>query len=486
MVKKYFDVIVVGAGLSGIGAAYHLKKLCSTKSFAIFEARESLGGTWDLFRYPGIRSDSDMHTLGYRFKPWREAKSIADGPSILEYIKQTAEENELHRHIIYGTKVISAHWSSEESQWRVSVLDTSRNQVEEYFCNFLQLSSGYYNYDGGYTPAYSGLENFQGSFIHPQQWPENFQCKNKKIIVIGSGATAVTLVPSLAKTALKVTMLQRSPTYIVSRPDKDFVANTLRKILPETWAYNIVRWKNIAFQQYFYRRARKNPEKIKQILLKKVRQELGDGYDIGKNFTPNYKPWDQRICLVPNADLFASIRSGKAEVVTNTITRFVENGIELKNGEVLEADVVVSATGLDMVVLGGAEFFVDGKQVDFSKTFTYKGMMFSGVPNVMSTFGYINASWTLRADLNNEYLCRLLRYMDDNKVKTCVPELRENEKDMTARPWIDDFSPGYFQRVLDALPKQGGHEPWLNTQNYPADKKLLLKAKIDDGVMTFT
>ncbi|MGI1680104.1 MAG: NAD(P)/FAD-dependent oxidoreductase [Cellvibrionaceae bacterium] len=485
MVEKNFDVIIVGAGLSGIGAAYHLQKACPRKNYAILEARESIGGTWDLFRYPGIRSDSDMHTLGYHFKPWREAKSIADGPSILHYINETAKENNIDEHIIYSSKVISANWSSKESQWKVSVFDTAQKKSVDYVCNFLQFSSGYYNYDAGYTPAYTELENFRGDFIHPQKWPEGLDYANKKIVVIGSGATAVTLVPSLAKTAQHVTMLQRTPTYVVSRPDKDAVANFLRKFLPEKLAYKITRWKNIAFQQFFYRRARKNPEKVKQMILSGIRQELGSGYDVEKDFTPDYKPWDQRLCLVPNADLFKSIRSGKANIVTNKILRFVKNGVELQSGEVLDADIVVSATGLDMVMMGGANIFVDDEPVDFSKVFTYKGMMFSGVPNLMSTFGYINASWTLRADLNSQYLCRLLEYMEKHKFQTCTPELRENEKEMVSRPWIDDFSPGYFQRILDVLPKQGSHEPWLNTQNYSADKKLLQKGRIDDGVMGF-
>ncbi len=485
MTQKYFDVIIVGAGLSGVGAAYHLQQRCPNKTFTILEARNTIGGTWDLFRYPGIRSDSDMHTLGYSFKPWREAKSIADGPSILRYINETAEENNIDERIVYNSKVISANWSSSKRQWTLSVFDSDQQEAVEYCCNFLQLSSGYYNYDAGYTPNYSGLEDFKGSFIHPQKWPNDLNYENKKMIVIGSGATAMTLVPSLVKKACHVTMLQRSPTYVVSRPDCDVIANFLRKILPEKLAYKITRWKNISFQQYVYRRSRENPEKAKQMILKKIRQELGEAYDVKKDFTPDYNPWDQRLCLVPNADLFESIRSGKADIVTNKIKRFVEKGIELQDGEVLEADIIVSATGLDMVVLGGADFFIDGKRVDFSKTVTYKGMMFSGVPNLMSTFGYINASWTLRADLNSQYLCRLLQYMKENNFLVCVPQLNDEEKQMGLRQWIDNFSPGYFQRVMDVLPKQGSHEPWLNTQNYSADKKLLLKNRIDDGVVKF-
>lgn len=486
MVDNSFDVIIVGAGLSGIGAAYYLQRECPNKTYAILEARGSMGGTWDLFRYPGIRSDSDMHTLGYKFKPWREAKSIADGPSILRYIKETARENDIEKNIIYQSKVISANWSSEERQWQVIVVDGKNNEQHEYRCKFLQFNVGYYNYDAGYTPTYSGLENYTGEFIHPQHWPENINYDNKNIVVIGSGATAVTLVPSLAEKAKHVTMLQRSPTYVVSRPDKDAIANFLRKILPDSVAYKITRWKNITFQQFIYRRARKNPEKVKALLLKRVRKALGNSeVDVDKDFTPRYNPWDQRLCLIPNADLFEAVKQQKASVVTDHIKQFVEKGIELESGEVIGADIIISATGLDMIVLGGAVLSKDGAPIDFSKTLTYKGMMYSDVPNFMSTFGYINASWTLRADLNAEYLCRLMNYMDANKFSMCVPELSEADKNMPLKLWVDDFSPGYFQRVLDKLPKQGSHAPWINTQNYSADKQLLLKTPVDDGAMHF-
>jgi monooxygenase len=480
------DVVIVGAGLSGIGAAYHLQNSCPGKSYTILESRDAMGGTWDLFRYPGIRSDSDMHTLGYRFKPWREEKAIADGPSILNYVKETATENNIDQHIRYGRRVTKASWSSEDASWTVETLCTDTGDIARFKCNFLLMCAGYYSYESGHTPSFSGRERFKGPIVHPQEWPENFDYRGKKIVVIGSGATAVTLVPELAKTAGHVVMLQRSPTYFLSLTDKDTIANILQKILPDNWAYAITRWKNIFRQQAFYRLTRSRPEKMKLFLLKMAQKELGSDYDINTHFTPSYNPWDQRLCIVPNNDLFKAINSGRASVVTGHIDRFNEEGVELTSEETVEADIVVTATGLNLIVLGGTEFDVDGKAVEFPKTYTYKGMMCSGVPNLISTFGYINASWTLHADLIAEHACKLINHMDKTGLRQCTPQLRDEDQDMPKRPWIEGFSSGYIQRALHLLPKQGSHEPWTNPQDYKKDKQLLRKAPIEDGVLIFS
>ena len=480
---EYFDVVIVGAGLSGIGAAYHLQKNCPDKSYVILEGRDSLGGTWDLFRYPGIRSDSDMHTLGYNFKPWKEAKAIADGKSILNYIGETATENEIDQHIRYSQSVKRASWSSTDAVW---TLETQDEELSYLFrCNFLLMCSGYYSYDKGYTPDFPGRDRFQGKIVHPQHWQEDLDYKNKQVIVIGSGATAVTLVPEMAKDAAKVTMLQRSPTYIVSRGDKDKTANLLRKLLPEKLAYGITRWKSINLQQYFYKRTRKEPEKTKNLLIDMVRKELGEDYDINKHFTPSYNPWDQRICLVPNSDLFKAIKSGKAEVVTDRIDTFTEEGILLKSGQELAADAIVTATGLNLLILGGVEFFMDERPVEFNQTYTYKGLMYSDVPNLVSIFGYVNASWTLRADLMSEYTCKLINHLDKTKSRQCTPRLREQDRNMPKRPFIEGFSSGYLQRLMHLLPKQGDRLPWLNSQSYKQDKKNLRHRAIEDGVLDF-
>lgn len=445
-----------------------------------------MGGTWDLFRYPGIRSDSDMHTLGYRFKPWREAKAIADGPSILKYIKETASEYDVDRHIRYQHIATKAVWSSDDATWIVEARRQDTGEIARFRCNFLYLCAGYYSYREGHTPEFSGADQFKGRVVHPQQWPENLDYAGKRVVVIGSGATAMTLIPAMAETAADVVMLQRSPTYVISRPDKDFIANALRKILPSHWAYAITRWKNVTLQQFLYRRTRTQPQKVKAKLLELVRAELGPDYDVEKHFTPSYNPWDQRLCLVPNSDLFAAIRSGKASVVTDHIERFTEKGILLKSGQELEADIIVTATGLNLVVLGAMQFVVDNAPVDFAQTWTYKGMMCSGVPNLISTFGYINASWTLRADLTAEYVCRLLNHMDQVGARKVVPQLRDGDRNMPPRPWIDQFSSGYMQRMMHRFPKQGDHEPWLNPQNYSKDKKMIRFGAIDDGALVFS
>lgn len=485
MSTDYFDVVIVGAGLSGIGAAWHLRDKCPGKTFAILEGRDAMGGTWDLFRYPGIRSDSDMHTLGYIFRPWREAKAIADGPSILNYVHQVASDGDIEQHIRYRHRVTAAAWSSEEACWTLTVARGDSDEPVYIRCNMLLMCSGYYSYEQGYTPQFKGREDFRGSIIHPQHWPEDLDYSGRKVVIIGSGATAMTLAPSMAETAGKVTMLQRSPTYVVSMPDKDFIANFLRRILPERVAYALTRWKNIAFQQFVYRRSRTRPEKLKQKLLKLVRKQLGPDYDVEKHFTPSYNPWDQRLCLVPNADLFQAIRNGSLDVVTDGIDRFTETGISLASGDHIEADIIVTATGLNLVVLGNVQFSVDGNPVDFAKTWAYKALMFSGVPNMIYTFGYINASWTLRADLIAEYACRLINHMDQTGTRQCTPRLRDSDYDMKPQPFIGDFSANYMQRMMDRFPRQGDREPWINPQNYKRDRKLLRHGAIDDGVLEF-
>lgn len=486
--NEQIDVMIVGAGISGVSAAYHLQQHCPNKRFAVLEARADVGGTWDLFRYPGIRSDSDMHTLGFKFRPWREAKSIADGPSILKYVKQTVLEEGIKPHIRFQHSLLAANWSSHESRWQLTVNKTADNgavETVEMSCSVLLMCSGYYNYAEGYTPEFDGINDYQGEVVHPQHWPESLDYAGKNVLVIGSGATAMTLVPAMAATASKVTMVQRSPTYVVSRPDQDKLANFLRKVLPEKLAYRITRWKNINMQRLMYNRTRTNPKKVKEALLGMVREELGPDYDIDKHFTPSYNPWDQRLCLVPNADLFEAIRSEKAEVVTEQIAGFTPNGLRLASGTELDADIIVTATGLKMQWLAGVTFTHDDQVIDFPATYTYKGMMYSGVPNLIQTFGYVNASWTLRADLTSEFACRVINHMDEVGVQQVTPQLREEDQSMPARPWIDDFSAGYMQRVMHMFPKQGDRMPWLNTQNFAQDKKAIEKADLEDGVLMF-
>ena len=486
MTVERVDVVVVGAGLSGIGAGYHLQTMSPDRSYVILEGRDGLGGTWDLFKYPGVRSDSDMHTLGFSFKPWTEAKSIADGPSILKYLKETVAQFGIDQHIRYGQLVTRAEWSSDDATWTVTSTDKHTGASKTIECSFLFMCSGYYSYKKGHTPEFAGRERFTGTIVHPQEWPLNLDYAGKRVVVIGSGATAVTIVPSMAENAAHVTMLQRSPTYMVSRPDHDALANRMRKVLPEKIAYNITRFKNTWRQQLVYNKTRTDPDKVKNLLLGGIQLELGADYDIAKHFTPNYNPWDQRLCLVPNGDFFKAMREGKASVVTDHIASFTETGIQLASGEHLEADVIVTATGLELVTLGEMDFIVDGKQVDFSQTWTYKGFAYSDIPNMASTFGYINASWTLRSDLTAEYVCRLLNHMHKKGVAQCTPRLREQDRNMKQRPWIDGFSSGYMQRMMHRMPRQGDHEPWINPQNYRRDKKMFKHSPIDDGVMQFT
>ena len=478
----HVDVLIVGAGISGIAAACHLQMESPDRTYLILEGRADIGGTWDLFRYPGVRSDSDMHTLGFNFKPWTAEQSIADGPSIMEYLRETVAEHGLAPHIRFGHLVRRAEWSTADARWTLTA--EHDGETVTVTASFLFMCSGYYSYREGYTPEFAGIEQYTGKVVHPQQWPDDLDYAGKRVVVIGSGATAMTLVPAMASTAGHVTMLQRTPTYVASGPDRDVVANTMRKVLPDRLAYSITRKKNVAMQQMIYRRTRTNPAKVKQYLLDKVRKEL-PGVDIDTHFTPPYNPWDQRLCLVPNGDLFQAIRDGRASVVTDHIETFTATGIRLESGDELQADIVVTATGLNLVTLGEVMVEVDGEPVDFSTTWTYKGFMYSDVPNLASSFGYINASWTLRADLICQYVCRLLNHMAATHTAQCTPRLRPTDADMPALPWIQDFSAGYMERMMDRMPRQGDREPWINPQNYTRDKKMFAKDPLEDGVMRF-
>lgn len=479
---EHFDVVIVGAGLSGIGAAHHLQAKCPGKTYVILEGREAIGGTWDLFRYPGIRSDSDMYTLGYNFRPWKEQKAIADGPSILKYIRDTASEGGIDRHIRFRHLVKSAAWSTAEARWTVETADAATGEVRRFTCGFLFLCGGYYSYESGYMPDFPGLDRYKGRLVHPQQWPADLDYAGKRVVVIGSGATAVTLVPEMAKTAAHVTMLQRSPTYMVSRPAEDKLANRLRSFLPAKAAYWLTRWKNVLLGMFFYRLSRKKPEQVKQRMIAMVKEQLPAGYDVATHFTPAYNPWDQRVCLVPDADMFKAISGGRAEIATDHIETFTETGLKLKSGRTLDADVVVSATGLRLEVWNGLAVSVDGAAVDPAKTLSYKGMMYSGVPNLASSFGYTNASWTLKCDLTCDYVCRLLKHMDAKGYVQCTP--RNDDPTVKEEPWLD-FSSGYVQRAIAKFPKQGSKTPWKLYQNYARDIMALRYGRLEDGVLEF-
>lgn len=479
MTMEHFDVLVVGAGLSGISAGVHLGTRCPEKTYAILESRDAIGGTWDLFRYPGIRSDSDMHTLGYSFRPWKGEKAIADGPSILEYVRDTARDYGVDRKIRYGHRVVRASWSSDAARWTVES-ETKDGTIVSISCHFLFICSGYYDYEEGYTPDFPGIETFKGRVVHPQKWGEDVDYTGKRVVVIGSGATAVTLLPALAQRAAHVTMLQRSPTYVVSRPAVDAVAAGLRKRLPSKVAYDLTRWKNVLLGMAFFEACRKFPHRAKSVLVGQVRKAIGDKVDVSKHFTPTYDPWDQRLCLVPDGDLFETLNTGKADVVTDTIETFTETGLSLRSGRKLEADLIVTATGLKLKFIGGMRLTVDGRDVEPSKAMNYKGAMLSDVPNLAVTFGYTNASWTLKCDLTCEYVCRLLHLMDEKRYRTCVPRL--TDPSVRDEPLLD-FSSGYVQRALSVLPRQGSKTPWRVHQNYALDLVALRHGPIDDGVL---
>jgi monooxygenase len=483
MSLEHFDVLIVGAGLSGVGAGYHLQANCPGKTYAILEARDCIGGTWDLFRYPGIRSDSDMFTLGYSFRPWREAKAIADGPSILSYVRQTAAENGIEEKVRFHHRVTRAEWSSQDARWTVEAHRSDTGEMVQLTCGFLLMCSGYYRYDEGYTPDFPGTESFRGRIVHPQTWTEDIDYAGKRVVVIGSGATAVTLIPAIAQSAEHVTMLQRSPSYVVSLPAEDPIANVVRRLLPAKLAYSLVRWKNVLVTMLVFQLSRRRPGLVKALVRRGVEKRLPQGFDVDTHFKPSYGPWDQRLCLVPDGDLFEAICAGRASVVTDHIETFTEGGLKLASGAELEADLIVTATGLNLLTLGGMQIAVDGHEVDVSQTMSYKGMMLGGVPNLAMAFGYTNASWTLKCDLTCGYVCRLLNHMDEQGFRQCTAVNRDPS--ITELPFID-FSSSYVQRSIHLFPKQGSKAPWRLYQNYALDILTLRYGAIDDGAMQFS
>ena len=507
-IPEHFDVLIIGAGLSGIDAAHHLQKFCPKKSYVILEQRERIGGTWDLFRYPGIRSDSDMLTMGYSFRPWTHPKAISPGEDIREYITATARDEGIDRNIRFRHQIKRAEWSSEDAKWTVEAvrnfssygashdsagniisggvetgIEIKKEEPVTLTCNFLFCCAGYYRYSSGHLPEFPNTGRFKGRIIHPQAWPQDLDYAGKRIVVIGSGATAVTLVPAMAKTAAHVTMLQRSPTYVISKPEQDRIANFLRRIMPAMWAYRLSRWKNVGFMTYIYQLSQRFPNFVKRRLIRKARKRLGTDFDVDTHFTPRYRPWEQRMCLVPDADMFVAIKSGRAGVVTDQIETFTEKGILLKSGKELEADIIVTATGLSMQAFGGMELTVDKQRVDPGQVLAYKGVMISGVPNFASVFGYINASWTLKADLICNYVCRLLNFMDRKGVRLVTPRPVDES---AAAPFIEKLTPGYMQRALASWPKQGQKKPWRVYQNYLRDTISLRWTRVDDEGLEFS
>jgi cation diffusion facilitator CzcD-associated flavoprotein CzcO len=480
---EHLDVLIVGAGLSGIGAGHYIQDKCPWASYAIFEAREAMGGTWDLFRYPGIRSDSDMFTLGYSFRPWDGEKTIADGDSILQYIKDTAAESGIDEHIRYQHRIIAADWSSDEARWHVTAERSDTGEVISLTARFVFSCSGYYRYDHGYQPEFAGTDRFRGQIVHPQAWPEDLDYAGKQVVVIGSGATAVTLIPSMAQDAGHVTMLQRSPTYIVTVPAKNPAAQILRKVLPDRFAGTIMRWVLAVGTQATYVISKRRPELVKKVLRSGLKRQLPKGYDIDTHFTPSYNPWDQRLCAVPDGDLFKVIREDKASVVTDHIDTFTETGILLESGEQLEADIVITATGLELLFIGGIQLTVDGEPVNLPDKLTYKGMMLEGVPNFALAVGYTNASWTLKCDLTCDYVCRLLNHLHDTGLQQCTP--RNDDASVTAAPLLG-LSSGYITRAADRFPKQGSRHPWQVHQSYLRDYRALKRSGIEDDSMKFT
>ncbi|MET7809169.1 flavin-containing monooxygenase [Micromonospora chersina] len=482
MASDHVDVLIVGAGLSGVGAAVHLQLQSPGKTYAVLEARGAVGGTWDLFRYPGIRSDSDMFTLGYSFKPWTNPKAIADGDAIRSYVRETAREYGVQEHIRFHHRVLRAEWDSATARWTVHAHRDDTGEEVVLTCGFLFTNSGYYRYDEGYTPEFPGIDRYAGRLVHPQHWPEDLDYAGKRVVVIGSGATAVTLVPAMAERAGHVTMLQRSPTYVIALPSRDPLADAARRWLPAKAAYAVTRWKNVALGVANFQLSRRAPGVVKRFLRRAAKGRLPVGYDLDRHFSPRYNPWDQRLCVVPDGDLFAALRAGTASVVTDTIDTFTERGIRLSSGEELPADVVVTATGLNLLALGGMTLTVDGAEVDLASTVAYKGMMLSGVPNFAMTIGYTNASWTLKADLVATYVCRLLRHLDDTGQQIVTP-LAPDTTDLVP---IIDLQSGYVLRAVDRLPKQGPAAPWRLHQNYPRDVLLMRHGRLTDSGVRFS
>lgn len=480
---EHLDVAVVGAGLSGVGAGWYLQERCPWASYAIFEARDAIGGTWDLFRYPGVRSDSDMYTLGYRFRPWDRPQAIADGGSILAYIRETAAESGVERHIRFGHRIVAADFSSAEARWHVTAERTDTGETVRFTCGFLFGCTGYYRYDQGYLPEFPDLDRFEGTLVHPQAWPADLDVAGKKVVVIGSGATAITLVPALADSAEQVTMLQRSPTYVAAVPGDSPIHGVVRRVLPERLAADVTRWFHALFTQGFYRLSKRRPELVKRILFAGLRRQLPAGYDMATHFTPRYNPWDQRFCIAPGGDLFQAIREGRAEVVTDTIERFTANGIVVSSGVELPADVVVTATGLQLLFFGGARVSVDGEEVDLPSRMTYKGMMLEGVPNLAFSVGYTNASWTLRCELICDYVCRILDHMHRSGHRQCTA--RNGDVSISPEPLLG-LSSGYIQRAAHLFPKQGPHFPWQVHQSYLRDYRDMRLRGVEDGVMVFS
>jgi monooxygenase len=482
MGKQHYDVLIIGAGVSGIGMACHLKRECPGKRFAILERRQSLGGTWDLFRYPGIRSDSDMFTFGYNFRPWTGGKVLADGASIKQYVADTAREHDVERNIRYGVAVKTADWSSEEKCWNLTALNEKTGEAETYTASFLVGCTGYYNYDQGYKPDFPGEKDFKGQVVHPQHWPENLDYSGKKVVVIGSGATAITLVPTMAEKAAHVTMLQRSPTYLMPLPSTDKVTLALQKVLPEKAAYRLTRARNISISRLLYERSRKSPKAMRRLFLSVIKRQLKGKADM-RHFTPNYNPWDQRLCVVKDGDLFDAIKAGTASIKTDHIERFTDTGIRLKSGEELEADIIIPATGLDIQMLGGIQPTVDGQGVVLKEKVIYKNVMVEGMPNAAMIFGYTNISWTLKADIASEYLCRLINHMDRKGYQVVVP--RDTENSLGNDTILGSLDAGYIKRAEDRLPRQGTHGPWKASQNYLKDVKILRFEPIEDGYLEF-
>ncbi|MET7668068.1 flavin-containing monooxygenase [Micromonospora luteifusca] len=482
MASDHVDVLIIGAGLSGIGAACHLSRDCPDKTYALLEARDAVGGTWDLFRYPGIRSDSDMFTLGYSFKPWTAAKAIADGTTIREYVRETAREYDVQRHIRFGHRALRAEWDSGTARWTVHIQRTDTTEATVLTCSFLFACTGYYRYDEGYTPPLPGVDAYTGRLVHPQHWPDDLDHTGKRVVVIGSGATAITLVPALAQQAAHVTMVQRSPTYVMALPSRDRLADALRRWLPAKAAYPVVRWKNVLLSTVTFQLSRRAPGLVKRTLRRAARDRLPVGYDLDRHFSPRYDPWDQRLCVAPDGDLFTAVRQGDASVVTDTVDTFTAHGVRLTSGAELPADIVVTATGLNLLALGGLTLRVDGTDVDLASTVAYKGMMVSGVPNFALTLGYTNASWTLKADLVAGYVCRLLRHLDRSGQQIVTPLPPPDPE----RVPLIDLRSGYVLRAVDALPKQGATTPWRLHQNYPRDVLLMRHGRLTDKGVRFS